>query len=731
METCRITKIILDGFKGLEREYDLGPATVLTGANGTGKSAALEGLIYAISGAVHGGRSLDHIASFFPPRGGYVQIEDASGHWLKRGVSRDLEKVKVSEVLETSDAKEGEEPNLKPWEAAGAVLDLKEFLGLSPNLRREFVLRMCGSGEQNSSKLLSEIELEYAREICGAIATPVILDAHQLNGEKVSPLWPAWRRRLGLREILASHLVQGKTLTELCLKLSAVAKDSKNASRKAATEAKAAIRELEAEAQGARAAAADIKARRAATEKIRADLTEARVRTDRLKEACLFHAQAETASEEVKRRLYAANTALENAPSPGEAPAAPGGDPRREGALKAISEAQKYEAETAAELQRFALDDKRLSELNEELQSLTGQARAHKRLAIGLAMELLEKIPDSADPSMPALRAALVELGAQWKSTMGDLRTRGLETRSAIAEESKKYANWEESYQVRKAAAEHAVVLTQKARVVLMKLDEASSGDSSTYFARLKEWESRKEAHLAATSALGRATSQLEETARRVKAAEDRLASARKDGVPAGIAELEVTLRGAIALEEEAERAAGAAEAYRKAVESAESHTVDEQAWKAAERAVATVREKLVGAATAPLLSVLNQVLEQASRPERAYLELENDRGKPIFELGWVRGPERIALPALSAGEAAIFGGALSIAIAMKSPGRRVLLAEADPLDRENLLAFLQAVAPWAPKLDACVVATASSVPHIALVAGWAIVRLGEEARVP
>jgi hypothetical protein len=124
------------------------------------------------------------------------------------------------------------------------------------------------------------------------------------------------------------------------------------------------------------------------------------------------------------------------------------------------------------------------------------------------------------------------------------------------------------------------------------------------------------------------------------------------------------------------------------------------------------------------LLSVVNNLFQKAGRHERVYLELENDRGKPIFELGWTKDGKRVSLRALSAGETVLLTAALSVAIALKSPGRKLLLVEADPLDPENLRGLFPALLPWAEKLDALIVATASPVEDPE---GWTVMRLGQE----
>jgi DNA repair exonuclease SbcCD ATPase subunit len=172
-----------------------------------------------------------------------------------------------------------------------------------------------------------------------------------------------------------------------------------------------------------------------------------------------------------------------------------------------------------------------------------------------------------------------------------------------------------------------------------------------------------------------------------------------------------------------AEEAAGALKAYRDAVARAESEQVAEKAWKAAEAACKRARESYVADVVRPLVDDVAALLAAAGRSERVYLELENERGKPVFDLGWIAGSRR-SLSALSGGEAVLFCAALAVTIAKRSTGRRVLLIEADPLDEQNLMRLLDALAAMKLELDACLVATAS---HVVDMPGWKIERFGDQ----
>ena len=736
----RITKVTLNGYKALDREYQLGPATVLSGPNGSGKSACLEAIVYAISGRVPGGKSLDAVAQYFPPRGGHVEIHDEDGNWLRRGISRDLEKAKVSEVLEVSGQKEDEDPDLTAWRASETVLDLREFTGLSPEKRREHVLALLGGGAADPKALYREIATEYAREVLGPAALPQMLADYPRtdDGKPDLPretweLCDAWTRRLGLDEVLRSHLVAGKTTTELCLKLASVAKESRLGARKAALDAKSAIRELEAEAKGAAAASAQIAECIANTTRIRALLCTAREQRAAVREVQFAKGAATLGLENAQKRFDAAFERFRSLPAAEPAPVQPQRDPRLEEAFARENEALAARNKANEELSAHEQVMAQLATTRRGAQQLTGMHDAHLRSDLGCVVALIAEIPDSCHPRVPELRQSIGLLAEEWSRNLESYR-RSLDL-LADAERQILDAHPDltsEYHAELKAAAAAAEVAVKETRQAVAELQETHRVTVGEYTQALSAWNARDAARRQALANLERERTLLEEADQHLRDSEARLAQAAKNlpqDEPIGtvVERLEAELKAAQEAEERARKAQGAADAYGAAILRAESHTVAEAAWKAAERAIATVREKLVGAATAPLLGALNEVLALAGREERAYLELENDRGKPIFELGWTRGDQRIAHPALSAGEAAIFGAGLAIAMALRSPGRRVLLAEADPLDERNLAAFLGALAPWADRLDALVVATASPVPAAA---GWEVIGLAEEARV-
>lgn len=724
----RIASIALSGFKGLHRTYALGPATLLSGPNGSGKSAALEGLAYALGGAVPEGRSLDIVALYFPERGGSVSVADDEGNWIQRGIVRDAEKAKVSEVLGTSDH-EGPPDLASPsawkgasrWACSPEVLDLKEFLSLSPAKRREWVLRLCGTGEIKAGKIMDAISREFAREVGGPGASAAILsgDGFLDLPDEIKALAKTWSDDRGIGDIIESHLVSGASTSETCLRLVDVAREEKLGQRKRAQEARAAIRELEAAAKGARAGASEIRDAKAAVEALQDEYTKTKADLAQWNEAKRHVTTAEAELQSYEKKL--GELMADPKPEPGPRPEPPPPDTRREGLLRRLAEANEEKArilKTQGEWEGKLVDERRAGD---RVEAALEAILQHKWSKLGRVVALVEEITTTTiagvmEPKLAELKAAVDDLAAQWAETLGNLEREADAATAAFdpARLAEAMGMAEETHRLYIEANERHVAI----RTELVAIEPV---DPRPHEKALAVWMTAEKAWTKGQEAIKKWETIVETSRATLDSLKRRLATLQE---PPAAEETEARLYSAKAALERAERASGAVRAYEEALASAERAQVLEEAWKRCERAIRTVQEALVGQSTAPLLDVVNDLFQRAGRPERVYLELENERGKPIFELGWTRDGKRVSLRALSAGETVLLTAALSVAIALKSPGRKLLLVEADPLDEANLRGLFPALLPWAEKLDALVVATASPVEDPE---GWTVIWLGQE----
>jgi hypothetical protein len=720
-----ITCIQLDGFKAQERTIHLKGPTLLLGPNGSGKSSILEGLVYALSGRVPAGKALDVVRDWFTPRGGAVRIEDSTGRWLVRGIEVDHARGRVSEILASSDtAKDAKDVDLTAWRAEAAVLDLREFLGLSDAKRREFVLRLCGGGAAPPD-ILGEIEAEYVREVAGAGAQPAILHAREPGlPQEIDDLLEAWRSRRGLREVLESHL-RGpeQSLAGMLLALGQVAHRAMLDARAAGKEASAAAGELEAGAKEARLRAQECQALRASIDEVAAKIQAGRQLRARRQEilTALSRRQGALAAARSREADFAA--AASRAEDPGPRPEPPSPDA---GATRTLEELEAVRQAIQAEEAAAAREEALLAQVD---RALRGRTEAARRLGevrerpLGRVVALLGEIPDSAHPSMPPLRAAVGVLAEGWR---GELARAEEEASRAVAalEEAQKGLQAEIDQGWGGRAVGHLDALrAEKAR--LLEAVRAADAERTTamtgYQVDLRVWEAardrRRDAQAGLEAARRDVLREKEEVARLGARLLELGGEAGED-----LDALEVEVYRLEERWQEADRAAGVAIKYDELRERAASLAAYEGAWGAAEAAIGTVRERLVGASARPLVEDLDHFLAAAGRPERASLLLEDDRGRPCVDLGLRRDGERVSLPALSGAERCLVCAALSAAIARRSEGRRVVLVEADAARPEVIEQMLRGLAAMGGGMDAVLVATSR---QGVAARGWSAAQLG------
>jgi len=721
----KIKRVSLNGYKGSTRTYTLVGPEILSGPNGSGKSSCLEGLIYTLNGQVPGGRKLDTVAAYFPARGGTVRVEDSEGRWIERGFSRD--KTKLTEILRTSEDVEGQPPNLAAWQVSDVVIDIREFTGLSPEKRREFVLRLCGGGT-TPANLPWMLALEYARQVGGPAATPQFLEDMACDPTPGVPqLAQSWTRRGGIRELLHSYLgaaANGKSLSEIFLQLGACAKEGVLGCRRDAQTAAAAQGELEVEAKGASAAASDIDALGQTVAVLREEVSQRKASAAQMREA---HQRVEAAEIEVTAALKAkalASDLLAAAKDPGIRPEAPKSNERKTALFDALIPLGKKEDEQRKIVREAEAAQGRADFARAQFEAANERYERAFENKHNELIHLMDAVPDDAHVGVPPLRVAVKNLCQQWMDDVGRLEQ--------LAEKAKRESLGAESqaFGMGPLAVRAADVLTDLAierqsiqqELDAIRLDEAT--DSKTYRDLCAFWEKTNLAYTTAKSRLQYTV--VRET--NAKAALI-LGLGRLDDLqdPTATAEaiqlVEEKLAEAERALEKANEAAGAVAAYASAAARAARAQVDEKAWKAATEAIRILRERVVQESTGGLEESVNQVLAAAGRQERVYLRLENDRGKPIFEMGWRVGEVEVSLIAMSGGQAVTFMAALSIALTKRCAGRKLLLVEADPLDVSSFEDLLKALRPQWDELEALIVATATvgwSTP-----VGWDVIALG------
>lgn len=692
----KLKRIVSRGFKGAEFAYDLDKPLCLFGDNGAGKSRVLQAIHYALSGEVPTGKALDAVALFFPPRGGTVTLELENGEKVTRGIVVDAEKKKNSEFLSF----DGEPASFL---SSAAVLDIRNFLELSPNLRREFIMELVETATDGVN-LIAAVSHQFAQEIGGKAAT-----AQWLHKEK-APIPLFFFSNHGIHQHLMSLRIDGLSLGGVCNFYLEEAKGLKLAARKRAGEAKAAIREMEPEAKAAENMAKALPAAREAeialSDKVKLHLERIK-RMEELKKVADERQERVLSLQAKKSSIEVQALSLEAA---GDLPTPPAEIDN----LRKLNE----------EIQEGEKQGKGLEQLIDAWQDLQVQAKGYEE-GIAEAEDILGKI---AKQPVTALSHLLDSFQDSLHPEMRKAKALAREAAAVELEDfracSDNISDMQEKLELVKAKLPVAFNAAQDAKTALQQLEKNLEKDKAIYsemFTRTgkaqrdyAEAVRTRDARLTAARANERLMTDLDTQIRLAGEEYEKADSAFADAIRAleegpeaadDPSDLVERLKQATGAREAAEKAGGAWEAYQKAIESARAAQVEEEAWKLAEVAIKSVREEYVGDTAAGLIQDLTDYWRSSGRQEIPYLLLESERGKPIFELGLLRGEERIALGALSEGEQLLFTISLAYTICKRDKGLKPLLIEADPLQHNNLTDLMAWLERNRGSFDAVVVA--------------------------
>lgn len=147
-----------------------------------------------------------------------------------------------------------------------------------------------------------------------------------------------------------------------------------------------------------------------------------------------------------------------------------------------------------------------------------------------------------------------------------------------------------------------------------------------------------------------------------------------------------------------------------------------EAAWSHVIIALKVVRDNFIESKSIAFIRKANQLLEISGLKERIYIEFEDFKNRPTFEMGmyWPNG-RRVAFSALSSGQRLLMATALSSAFYAFSRVLKIVMLEADSLDAENLPRLLDGVTRISENfLDLVLVSTChkTKVP-----AGWQVIQ--------
>lgn len=724
----RINEVKVDGFKGRTCRYEVKPLLAITGPMGSGKSTCHHAIRYAFTGEVEDGKKDEIVAKWFRPEGGLVTLKADDGRWMWRGITVDQGREgKISRRLMTSDTKTDEKSvNLLNWKANPTVLNIGAFSSLSAELKRRYILDLCGGNvEADATSVSSEIALSYAKAI-GGKAAKVSLFAKEDEWDDFSDediaLLKYFSAPGGIKDEIDSHCsgAVDMTLTELCAKLVKSTSDSLTQARKNSNESKNGIKALEESAAEARSNASKLESAQADLKHAQSKLSDLKVEWKSHIEAADLVKSARAYYEGIQDGIHGLEQQLLEL-----------GDPIPEPEYVHIEEGnvdplylQREEEERVRHSELCALSNKEAN-IRSSISVLEGRVGAAYSSDIGQIIIAINAI--TADELTPNVRTLIDKLNAFSKSHIDKV---AVDQKALNQQRANLAAFLRDNPDVESKCAKSAEKLRkltedrkrhiEQAESIRRENDERRKNYLDLVKSRNDDQRQRSELSEKLAEARGK-RSQLEIE---INKAEQAFRSKPRPSQEVVDFERDVVLPAEEALRI-AREAAGKVIAHEDAKTELQSRLYREKAWKIAVAAVKACREKIVHEATKPISDVINQALEHGGRDERVFIELENEHGTPQFNMGLLRGSTKVGLGPLSGGESAIFLLALSIAIAKKSEGHQVIAIEGDPLDWWGLNAVMSMCVPWSRDIN-FILTTSRDVPRFEDQPDWSVLDLNE-----
>lgn len=752
----RINKIKLNHFKGVSGEFDLSALNLAVGPNGSGKTALLQAIQWAIEGRTQLGGTLEATAQLAHVTGCAVTVTVDDGFSWTRSLERNnRENVLTQHVaiagrdgLSAKSAQAAIAEHIgKDGELFAPMFDLRNFLDLSEDRRRDFVMGLCARATADvlPSDIMGQITHQYLilelgegtvrsnpdeMALFGMLAQST-REAYEQIGKEVSKV-----ASVIAREGVAAGIAAA---AEIVRRIALTARTTKDQARQAA-------RRLADEKAGARIVAENLdtlEARLASTQKHIGELGEQIAHQDGRAKArtslqCTIELNQTTIRDYINKTVDAPD--LSRLPELEAQLAAPQTYSYPD--LDAARElARQRTADLSGTTHRAATWEREGRDRQAQKQRLTEERGRLAQDPWTLIKNELAKAVDVLDDTIPAVASKAIrtayELAIQHAADsfnriyLIDEDLAKLET--AIVEAA--------TYTTEaKAAVEAASTALADANRRVAECEQVQRALD----AQRREDETKREGIRRVVIGLQQAKLNHEARERDIRAAQDAMLDAQRrldeldaQGGYVPVAELESQRKG---LTDQAALIQHNINAKRQALATDEQLTKclaaaerDEVLHRVAEQvrdAIRAVRETLMVQLVEPLLghmrAFLSDALGEGCVP---YCRLEKDNGKPIFELGWTVGDRRVSEPALSGGERALFGAALAYALVrLADPPLKVLMIEGAELDESHLASLLTGLAK--DDLDGNVI-----VATYAQMGGWELgpwqtISLGKEEAV-
>lgn len=713
----RITSVELNGWKGIDGTFQLAERTLLTGPNGSGKSAIIQGIAFVATGGTVVGRTNEAAATMFRDGQGAVTLHLSDGSSIGRmirpgdGDSKSAYQQFIQVNGRTVPKLKGEATILAALGDFAPQFDLRSFLGLKAEARRQFVLDLMSA----SVPPTPATEFWAGLVMDGAAAQRIQMDLLKKASKPITA------------DVL------GETLDWLTERVNESKRDVDSQEKTA--------RELHIRTESGGEPPHVIRQRIAALQ----------VGIDDLNGQIGEHyGQAESWKRTCGRVAWLREQ-LAGTPASGGQGAGTDAGPLEARAADLERQAAELDAAEVTGKDLPGLSEKfRLARI--EVTALEYQGHhlrsnldsAHDRVRIAeTAVEILKARIAEAEKS-PWARAMTMAMACECcchESSELRILIGGQLDRSAPTGLPEAEIALNDAERLRgeaRIAHDAAIEAINAAKSNRDNLGEQCESNSATVVnAKLQVAALRVEAVNARHEAATIRTNAESEAKQLAEWESDlsNLEASLSNAPPAALDDLDIVLarkrldlgEAKTALETAMDAESVAASAV-KANARAEEARVEHEGYKAVREAVRAERDRRIGDMLRLILGPLDGYLGGVLTGAAAYCDLVSDTGRPTFVIGWVRGGQRVPIEAMSGGEAAMFGCGLVYAlVSMSTSPIKLLIIDGGELDFHRLVDVVRCITKLTG-YDQTIIASHLRVEDVS---GWDVMRLtatGQEA---
>lgn len=768
-----IAELTIQNFKGITATEKLGRLNLFCGPNGSGKSARLLAPQYAVTGRTPAGAKPDDVMKLADKPILAVTVALDNGFTWTRRAARDTRTDKVTTAIELT--------GLAPHERAALGTGLRqaetevhkrvgnfapmfnvgEFLGLSPEKRRQMVLSLCGvTGEKPDwGDLEAELTIEYAKLSMGETT----VDAHRATYNMVrapDDLEEGFATFLSGQLSVEEHGAFVTVLDQVC-EAATAAPDHLNAVAEAIRTAADVSNQARVQANSAIAASRELSTRKAEIAVVSASIPELDAREKEFKErkeACIRDAAEakgrSAAVESLQGQLAKANDDMTETSLALTSEKAFDPDNARRHLEKLWAEATAAEAILNEPVERTELQEQRskLKSSRGELYQrdchtrmridrlradIDGQRRRNRlieqaRIASPEVLDGLEATYRGlrTDPRWIEIRAGLEKLMPQDPIEDGERYVDDLKKNLAETEEY--------------AKTQDAALKSVEEELKTLPDESQPSEDLAIRRREAGETLTRKQRDAVLLERT------IEDHAQNLRTAEINLKTAQGHRLAIeGQLETAIGEAGAVSIDEQQKTEAALAaelEQIRETVRRKEAYQALERELagciarseaqlrirdvaKNVAQAGRVLRESLIQTAVAPLMDRVREFLGHAKPEVTPCLDVDDKS----FDFGWTRPDGRcVVLDALSAGETAIYYAAIAYAlVVLADTPLKLLLIELSEIDEDNMPNVVKGLNATDPSVQ--VIAATHAAPDQSELtrADWNIVNLEAIEEVP